>query len=150
MNKVKQFLVRKIVLNDSDKIFEIEKIIALSPWSRNDILNEIVIEIDSFNIAVEFEGKMSGFLFCRFVAGEAEIMNLGVDPNHQRQGIASLMIRNFFQICKEKGIGTVFLEVSNKNKKAIGLYKKLNFIQNGIRKAYYKNGNDALLFFINI
>ena len=42
------------------------------------------------------------------------------------------------------------LEVSKLNSKAILLYKKLGFKENGVRKKYYSDGSDAILYKMDI
>lgn len=60
-------------------------------------------------------------------------------------GISNLFISYLIHYCKENGLSKINLEVNSFNHVAIQLYKKFGFLQVGIRKNYYKNG-DGLLF----
>ena len=96
---------------------------------------------------MEVDGELAGYLAFSLVAGEMEILNLGVHPRHRRQGLASRLMHAMVKICKEKKAVTGFLDVKASNHAAIDLYRKFGFIQCGIRKRYYPDTKeDALLF----
>jgi [ribosomal protein S18]-alanine N-acetyltransferase len=76
------------------------------------------------------------------VAEEAEILTLGVDPNLRRRGAGKALLDGLLAL----EIKTLFLEVANSNEDAIKLYQQANFVQVGLRKAYYAaTGDDALV-----
>src|SRR5262249_33122289 len=63
------------------------------------------------------DGRIAGFLTTRQTApGEREILNLAVDPDRRRRGIARRLLQ------EELGRGTWFLEVRESNIAAIQLY----------------------------
>jgi len=73
-----------------------------------------------------------------------EIISIAVDSPHKRKGVASLLLSEF--LVNEKVNSRIILEVANKNKAAIKLYKTFLFDIDGIRKGYYKDPpDDALL-----
>ena len=73
-----------------------------------------------------------------------EIISIAVDSTHKRKGVASLLLSEF--LVNEKVNSRIILEVANKNKAAIKLYKTFLFDIDGIRKDYYKDPpDDALL-----
>ena len=49
-------------------------------------------------------------------------------------------------IIKKLNLENIYLEVSRINQKAISLYEKIGFKENGIRKNYYSNNTDAILY----
>ena len=49
-------------------------------------------------------------------------------------------------IFKKLNLENMYLEVSRINQKAISLYEKMGFKENGIRKNYYSNNTDAILY----
>lgn len=135
---------RRLKQKDASIISLIENEVALSPWSLISINDEI--NLNKFAVCLEFEKQIVAYIFSRFLFNEAEIMNLGTALNFQRKGFAIKMMNFLIEECKSNSIDRIFLEVSSQNKNAIKLYLKLNFIQNGKRLNYYKNGDDALLF----
>ena len=90
--------------------------------------------------AVTAEGK--GFILCRTVLDETEILTLCVLPAYRRQGVASFLLDEAFKRAK----GTrFFLEVNENNRAALALYSKTGFEVVGKRKKYYNNKDDAFI-----
>jgi ribosomal-protein-alanine N-acetyltransferase len=88
-----------------------------------------------FHVAVS-DGVAAGFLVARTLTpGEYEILNLAVDPEFRRHGIARSLLGAFL-----KGIqGDVYLEVRESNRAALNLYRSMGFEEVIIRKKYYEN-----------
>lgn len=87
----------------------------------------------------------SGFILCRAVADEAEILTLAVVPQARRQGAGRALVAAAEPIAMQRGAETLFLEVSSANPAALALYAAAGFEPAGLRKAYYENGADALV-----
>lgn len=85
----------------------------------------------------------SGFLVIRQAADEGEVITTGVLPPYRRTGLASDLFDHALDDLE--GCERLFLEVSARNQAAQGLYRKLGFLQVGRRKAYYSDGDDALV-----
>ncbi|MFO1184821.1 MAG: ribosomal protein S18-alanine N-acetyltransferase [Bauldia sp.] len=85
--------------------------------------------------------EVVGFIVCRTVAGEAEILTVAVDPRQRRRGYGRLLIETALRRVYQEGAGALFLEVDETNAAAIKLYRALGFAQVGERKAYYADGN---------
>ena len=73
-----------------------------------------------------------------------EIISIAVGSYFRKKGIASLLMSDF--LGNKKVNSKIILEVANKNKVAIKLYKNFLFDIDGIRKDYYKDPiDDAIL-----
>jgi ribosomal-protein-alanine N-acetyltransferase len=81
--------------------------------------------------------QSEGFILIRAVAGEAEILSIGVLPGARRAGLARALIETAAARAYDEGARKFFLEVSVANTAARGLYEGLGFRQVGARKAYY-------------
>jgi ribosomal-protein-alanine N-acetyltransferase len=82
----------------------------------------------------EREGRVAGFaVFRRLGPGEAEILNLAVDPGCRRRGVA----RSLLQGALPDFRGRVFLEVRRSNSAAQRLYELFGFQITGVRPQYY-------------
>ena len=57
------------------------------------------------------------------------------------------MIKNIIKILD---LMTISLEVSKINRNAILLYESIGFKKNGIRKEYYSDGSDAILYKLDL
>ncbi len=93
----------------------------------------------------EAEGVLPvGFIVSRHVAGEAEILSLGVLPEERRRGIARCLMQDVVQYAKAHQ-ENIFLEVRVSNDAACTLYQEFGFQSSGLRRGYYSDGEDALI-----
>lgn len=91
----------------------------------------------------EKDEMIIGFLHIVELDETVDIVNIVVDKNHRREGIATLLIDYMFDSISEN-IKLFTLEVNVQNDCAINLYKKFGFNIINIREKYYKD-NDAYL-----
>ena len=75
------------------------------------------------------------------VSTEADLITLAVGPKHRGNGVGSDVLRYVVKYLKTLNVKVLFLEVSDTNYGAIGMYKKIGFKRLGIRKDYYSQGN---------
>ena len=68
---------------------------------------------------------------------EAELLNLAVDPEWRRRGVASALLAALSQAAS----GDIFLEVAESNRAAIALYRSHGWEQAGVRPGYYIHGS---------
>ncbi|MBL0211505.1 MAG: GNAT family N-acetyltransferase [Holophagaceae bacterium] len=80
------------------------------------------------------------------VAGEAELLRIAVAPGRRGQGLGRTLLLACEAELNRMGIATLLLEVRVSNAPARGLYESAGWRQDGLRKAYYKNGEDAALY----
>ena len=85
-----------------------------------------------------------GVLICRTVAGEAEILTVGVAGWARRQGVGQALMVTAIAMARRAGAAQMFLEVDVANSGAVALYERLGFQRAGRRKAYYDRGVDGL------
>ena len=73
-------------------------------------------------------------------------MNVAVDPNARRQGVARLLLERLFVDTARDTVRGYTLEVRVSNGEAIRLYERLGFQSTGVRRGYYTdNREDALI-----
>lgn len=118
------------------------------PWSAADLL-ALMEGRGAFALAAETpDGALAGFVLCRAIAGEAEILTLAVDPAHRRRGIAAALAEAALKL-GAAAARSMFLEVAADNAGAIALYETLGFETVGRRARYYARrsgeGADALV-----
>ncbi len=75
------------------------------------------------------------------VAGEVQILEVATHPSARREGVGGLVVR---AACDRCPTGDAFLEVRASNASASGLYAKLGFVEEGRRRGYYDDGEDAV------
>ena len=79
----------------------------------------------------------AGFVLSREAAGEAEILSIGISPKYRRSGLGWRLLRSAMQEARRRGAEEMFLEVDETNTAAVQMYRKLDFVQVGERRAYY-------------
>ena len=67
------------------------------------------------------------------------MMNIAVHSAHRRRGIGEALIHALVERLKASGSHSLTLEVRASNESAAALYKKLGFVQVGLRPRYYRN-----------
>lgn len=114
-----------------------------SPWSMAQLEGELYGANGLHLVCTEEpSGQISGYIIARHVAGEAEILRLGVNLDNRRQSIASLLLRSLLQKLDAKGVTRCHLELRAANIPAKGLYEKFAFLMTGRRKNYYTDPQD--------
>jgi [ribosomal protein S18]-alanine N-acetyltransferase len=89
-----------------------------------------------------FKKQIAGFLVSRETAPqEREILNLAVDRNLRRRGIARELLKDELS----RGAGRWFLEVRESNAPAINLYRSMGFQAAGRRPDYYSVPPEAAI-----
>ena len=86
----------------------------------------------------KIDEKAVGYIGYMMICGEADIINIGIVPQHRGIGIGNMLMDKMIDTLKENGITCVHLEVRESNSVAISLYKKYGFIATGVSKNHYK------------
>ena len=87
--------------------------------------------------------EAGGILVLRVVLDEAEILTFGT--TQRRQGIGSALLRRGLSDLRAANTHVLHLEVAERNEAARCFYEKFGFVHSGRRKAYYEDGDDALM-----
>jgi ribosomal-protein-alanine N-acetyltransferase len=137
--------IRTLALGDLDAIEAIEKRAYRTPWSRSMFASELAKPTSICLGAFEGERLMGYTINSRYVDAW-HVMNVAVDPEYQRRGIASQLLERLFELTAGDERRGYTLEVRASNQDAIRLYEKLGFEPRGIRRGYYTdNREDALI-----
>lgn len=115
------------------------------PWDEASILAELDNPLALWLVVVEDE-KVLGYVGSQTVFEDADILNVAVLPAARRRGIAEALMTALESRLSERGAERITLEVRASNAPAIALYRKLGYVQVGLRKNYYeKPREDALI-----
>jgi len=137
--------IRRLSLADLPEIEVIEQRAYKTPWSRSMFASELA---KGTSICLgAFEGdQLVGYVVNSRYVDAWHVMNVAVDPEFQRRGIASRLLERLFELTVDDDGRGYTLEVRVSNKEAIKLYEKLGFERHGIRRGYYTdNREDALI-----
>ena len=128
-----------------EQIADLEKQCFSDPWSINSISSELRNPLSLWVVAMD-GGKLAGYVGSQSVMGWADMMNIAVDPQYRRQGVANTLIEQLIMRLKENNVTCLTLEVRASNIPAINLYTKMDFVEVGRRPGYYHNPReDALI-----
>jgi [ribosomal protein S18]-alanine N-acetyltransferase len=78
-----------------------------------------------------------GFILARSIAGEAEILTIGVIPEARDRGLARRLLNATLERAARSGAAAIFLEVGTNNRAARRLYAGAGFFEVGRRRNYY-------------
>ena len=135
----------EIVVARSDDLPAIEPILKNtgSDWSLStfqDCFNE-----HYFNWIIIDNKKIAGFITIKNNIDHWEIMQIVIDKNYQRKGLATQLLQYIIKKAQKSSVEKIQLEVRRSNISAIALYHKCGFHEVGVRKKYYSDGEDAVL-----
>jgi ribosomal-protein-alanine N-acetyltransferase len=136
--------IRRLLYTDLPQVISIERRVFPTPWS----LAMFVLELSKQTgicLAAVSERRLVGYLICSRYDTVWHVMNLAIDHEHQRMGLASVLLAELYaRVGDEEARFT--LEVRRSNAVAIHLYEREGFRAAGVRRRYYQdNGEDALV-----
>ena len=115
------------------------------PWSEDMLAEELYNDNASFIVAEADDGTVLGYAGLTVVLDEGYINNIAVRSQYRRMGVADALLGTFIHFAEDH-LAFLTLEVRASNDKAISLYTKNGFVQEGRRKDYYKDPKeDAII-----
>jgi ribosomal-protein-alanine N-acetyltransferase len=90
------------------------------------------------------DDAIRSLLITWFVADEVHVINMSTAVTHQRRGLARALFEVLLAEAQSANARIVVLEVRKGNAPAIALYESFGFQVSGVRRAYYRDGEDAL------
>jgi ribosomal-protein-alanine N-acetyltransferase len=135
--------IRALTYGDLPHVISIERRAFPAPWS----LAMFVLELSkpaSICTGALADGELLGYLICSRYHTVWHLMNVAVDVDHRRLGIATRLIEHLLAEAGEDERYT--LEVRVSNAEAIRMYESFGFRSAGVRRRYYHDNNeDALI-----
>jgi ribosomal-protein-alanine N-acetyltransferase len=135
--------IRRLTYADLPQVVAIERRAFTTPWS----LAMFVLELSKPSgvcLAADVESELVGYLVCSRYDTVWHVMNIAVDPDRRRRGIATALIGALLgRVGRD---APITLEVRRSNTGAIALYERFAFKSAGVRRRYYAdNGEDAVI-----
>ena len=139
--------LRRLAYADLPAVLAIERRSFQTPWS----LAMFVLELSKPSgicIAAATDNGLVGYLVCSRYADVWHLMNVAVEPDRRREGIATRLMERLFEEAGRDARYT--LEVRTSNSVAIAMYERFGFRAAGHRRRYYHdNGEDALIMWLD-
>lgn len=117
---------------DAEALASIHATAFARPWGA-DALRDLLRQVGAFAVGRDAEG----FILCRVVADEAEILTLATTPDVRRQGLGLRLVEAAAKEAAGRGATRLFLEVAQDNVAARALYARAGLVEIGRRHAYY-------------
>ena len=136
--------IRRLSLADLPEVMAIERRAFTAPWS----LAMFGLELSKpsgISLAALRGRRLVGYLVCSRYDTVWHLMNIAVEPERRRGGIATALLEDLFARADRPG-EQYTLEVRPSNLAAVSMYERLGFRSAGRRPGYYHdNREDALV-----
>jgi ribosomal-protein-alanine N-acetyltransferase len=144
--------IRRLTYADLPQVVAIERRSFTTPWS----LAMFVLELSkpsgiclAAEVVEDDARELAGYMICSRYDTVWHVMNISVDPDRRRRGIASALLDALIARIDEvegQAYAQITLEVRRSNAGAIALYERYGFRAAGVRRRYYQdNGEDAMI-----
>lgn len=134
--------------SDIDEISILENSYPYEVYSKVELNSMFNFDYYTFLVAID-DDKIIGYICSTIVYDNCDLLKIIVNKDYRKQGIGKLLLLKLIEVCKEKDVENITLEVRDDNKTAISFYENNGFEQLGERKGYY-NGKDAKIYRLHI
>jgi len=110
------------------------------PWTQLQFTSSLENN-NNLCYCLNLEGRSIGYLIAMLAIDSTDILNIGIDPDFQRKGHGTAILKHLIEELGKRHIGEILLEVRVGNKSAIQFYKKQGFKEISVRKDYYMNNS---------
>jgi len=112
------------------------------PWPKADFAR-LLASSGVDGLILKNGEQPAGLSLIRSVAGECEILTIGISPSERRGGLGRFLLTESEARARYRGSKRMILEVSVSNTPARALYDASGYRQIGVRKSYYRDGSAA-------
>uniref|UniRef100_A0A7C3YTY3 [Ribosomal protein bS18]-alanine N-acetyltransferase n=1 Tax=candidate division WOR-3 bacterium TaxID=2052148 RepID=A0A7C3YTY3_UNCW3 len=137
--------ITRMTEEDLDEVMAIERESFKFPWKREFFCYDLSRK-SAYCLVAKRAEEVVGYIIILQVLDEFHLANIAVKKEYRRQGIGSRLLAEMLKIAKANKIRNIFLEVRRSNLIAQRLYEKFGFHFSYVRKAYYEDGEDALVY----
>ncbi len=127
-----------VPMQDADlaPVLALEQRLVAYPWSAGNFADSLKAG-DSAWLMRSATGELLGFAVMLLAVDEVELLNIGIAPEHQRQGLGGRLLARLFDVARRHGAARMCLEVRVSNAAGRALYARHGFVQIGARPNYY-------------
>jgi [ribosomal protein S18]-alanine N-acetyltransferase len=138
--------IRCMDVNDIDMVLAVERQAFSVPWSRAAFETELAENELAHYLVAEVDGRVVGYCGMWIILDEAHLTNVAVLTGHRGKGIGQCLLTTLMEYGKVRGATCMTLEVRRSNVAAQRFYRRLGFIERGLRRQYYTDTQeDALI-----
>jgi len=138
------FYIRESSCEDVDEILALEQQYGIDVYSRESIISTFNYDY-YYTFVIVNDNKVIGYISATIIFDECNLLKIIVDQQYRGKGYGKLLVQKLIDICKEKFVNKIYLEVRKDNEVAKSFYSKLGFMKETERSGYY-DGVDAEIF----
>lgn len=128
-------MLRDMTEADLDGVLRIEREVHAHPWTLGNFSD--ALRSGYLCKVYENDGIMLGYAVLMLAVDEAELLDIAVGAQHQRQGWGRKLLEEMMALARRHDMRRMVLEVRASNAAAISLYRRAGFAEIGLRRDYY-------------
>ena len=145
--------IRKMEISDIPAVLSIQHELQFLDWNERQFAIEIKASYASC-LVYEYDAgttdqhgpQIMGYAIFHILGPDSELLCIATSKDHQRKGVGkNLLNAGLDQLDFQNG-DCCFLEVRQGNSKARDFYEKNGFKPYGLRKNYYSDGENAMIY----
>jgi ribosomal-protein-alanine N-acetyltransferase len=135
--------------DDAEALLRIERASFSHPWSLRNFQDALrqrgILVLRGAASGGEEDRGIRAYCAVQLVAGELQIHDLAVHPDHRGRGLARWLLRFVLDWGARRGADDAYLEVRRGNHAARELYRSLGFEEVASRRDYYRHPTEDAL-----
>lgn len=137
-------VLRPMTAGDLAAVMAIEReLFPDDAWTERTMRDELGAVPDTRYYLVAQEDAVVGYAGLAVVGDQGDVMTIAVSADRQGRGLGRALLTELIGEATRRGALDLFLEVRHDNAPAKELYRKMGFVEIGVRRGYY-NGADAI------
>ncbi|MFA6830248.1 MAG: GNAT family N-acetyltransferase [Bacilli bacterium] len=134
-------MIQPALKEDSERISVLSQTRIIGSQMTSKDVMESLADNNLLILKITNEDLILGYSLLRLEGTEGEIDEIAICRDFEGQGLGKLLLLASEEKMSEKGINTVYLEVREKNLRAIHLYEKNGYQFYRKRQGYYPDDN---------
>jgi ribosomal-protein-alanine N-acetyltransferase len=131
-------------------VLRIEAQVYPTPWTHGLFVSELALRSSRVYVVARVGREIVGYAGLMMTLTDGHVTTIAVDPEWQRQGIATRLLVTLAQEAIARSATALTLEVRLSHHGAQRLYQRFGFKAVGVRKGYYADtGEDALIMWVH-
>ncbi len=140
------FAIAPMTPNDLDEVMALERRCFTDPWTRRMYLSDLTDNPLATYLVIRVQPALIVAYGGYWLMGdEAHIATVASHPDWRGCGLGQSLTVALMEAAQARGARLATLEVRAGNAAAQGLYRKLGFAVEGVRKHYYRDGEDGII-----
>lgn len=140
--KLSELRFARMQVDDLPEVLAIENDVYPHPWTRGNFLDSLYTGYECWVVRSD-AGELVGYFLLMLAVDEAHLLNISVRRDLHGRGVGRMQLDHVAALAREKGMGSVLLEVRPSNARAQAIYERYGYTHIGRRKGYYPAADGA-------